>query len=77
MESPPSHAAGPRALDGGFRPRVVLSFPPAPGRAFTAGADWRELRGGTMDRMQAILREQDILDVLAEGEALVFKHSPT
>ncbi len=30
-----------------------------------------------MDRMQAIVREQDILDALEEGESLVFKHSPT
>jgi hypothetical protein len=30
-----------------------------------------------MERMQEIVKEQDILDALEEGEALVFKHSPT
>ncbi len=31
----------------------------------------------SMERMQKIAREQDILDVLEEGETLLFKHSPT
>jgi hypothetical protein len=29
------------------------------------------------ERMKAILGERGILDLLGEGEALLFKHSPT
>jgi hypothetical protein len=30
-----------------------------------------------MDPMRAILQTRDVLDALGEGEALLFKHSPT
>lgn len=29
------------------------------------------------ERMRAILEERDILELFGEGEALLFKHSPT
>ncbi len=30
-----------------------------------------------MERMRRIAQEKDVLDMLAEGEVLLFKHSPT